>query len=72
MLILLAAAGENLAATFTVTNTNNSGAGSLRQALTDSNNTAGSDTIVFDPAVFSTPQTIQLANSIQIFPPLAM
>jgi hypothetical protein len=56
------------AATFTVTNTNNSGAGSLRQALTDSNNTPGSDTIVFDPAVFSTPQTIQLANAIQIFP----
>jgi predicted outer membrane repeat protein len=56
------------AATFTVTNTNNSGPGSLRQALTDSNNTAGSDTIVFDAAVFSTPQTIQLANAIQIFP----
>jgi hypothetical protein len=56
------------AATFTVTNTSDNGPGSLRQALTDSNNTAGSDTIVFDPAVFSTPQTIQLANAIQIFP----
>jgi hypothetical protein len=68
MLILLGAACQLSAATFTVTNTNNSGPGSLRQALTDSNNTAGSDTIVFDPAVFSTQQTIQLANAIQIFP----
>ncbi len=33
------------AATFTVTNTNNSGTGSFRQALTDANSTAGSDTI---------------------------
>lgn len=35
------------AATFTVTNTNNSGAGSLRQAMTDANATSGSDTINF-------------------------
>jgi hypothetical protein len=68
LLILISVAAHVTAATFTVTNTNNSGPGSLRQALTDSNNTAGSDTIVFDPAVFSTPQTIQLANAIQIFP----
>jgi hypothetical protein len=47
------------AATFTVTNTNNSGAGSLRQAVLDSNAAATADTIVFDPAVFgTTPQTI--------------
>ena len=38
-------ASEATAATFTVTNTANSGAGSLRQAITDANNAAGSDTI---------------------------
>jgi hypothetical protein len=36
------------AATFTVTNTNDTGAGSLRQAITDANNAAGADTIDFD------------------------
>jgi hypothetical protein len=36
-----------LAATFTVTNTDDSGAGSLRQAITDANNNPGADTIVF-------------------------
>ncbi len=35
------------AATFTVTNLNNSGAGSLRQAITDANAAAGADTITF-------------------------
>ncbi len=35
------------AATFTVTNLNDSGIGSLRQAILDANNAAGNDTIVF-------------------------
>lgn len=35
------------AATFTVTSTNDSGAGSLRQAIVDANAAAGSDTITF-------------------------
>ena len=35
------------AATFTVTNTTDNGAGSLRQAITDANNTSGADTINF-------------------------
>jgi parallel beta-helix repeat protein len=35
------------AATFTVTNTNDSGAGSLRQAILDANGAAGADVIVF-------------------------
>ena len=35
------------AATFTVTNTNDSGAGSLRQAVLDANTAAGPDTITF-------------------------
>ncbi|MET0383102.1 MAG: right-handed parallel beta-helix repeat-containing protein, partial [Burkholderiaceae bacterium] len=34
--------------TFIVTNTNDSGAGSLRQAITDANANAGTDTIVFN------------------------
>ncbi len=36
------------AATFTVTNTNNSGAGSLRLAIVDANNNSGADTIAFN------------------------
>src|SRR5213075_2792280 len=48
------------AATFTVTNTNDSGPGSLRQAVVDANNAAGADTIVFDlPA--GTERVIHLA-----------
>src|SRR5215207_5297457 len=35
------------AASFIVTNTNDSGAGSLRQAILDANGTAGADTITF-------------------------
>ncbi len=34
--------------TFTVTNTNDSGAGSLRQAIIDANATSGTDRVVFD------------------------
>ncbi len=37
------------ALTFTVTNTNDSGVGSLRQAVNDSNAAMGADTIIFDP-----------------------
>src|SRR5207244_573235 len=37
-----------LAASFTVTNTNDSGAGSLRQAILDANASAGADTISFN------------------------
>ena len=36
------------AATFTVTNTNDSGAGSLRKAIEDANTAAGADTIAFN------------------------
>lgn len=56
------------AATFTVTNNLNTGVGSLRQAVTDANAAAGSDTIVFDSVVFSTPQTIALASAITLNP----
>ena len=47
-LVLLLAAGFAGANTFTVTNTNDSGAGSLRQAILDANANPGADTIVFN------------------------
>jgi len=47
------------AATFTVTNLNNSGAGTLRQAITDANAAAGADTITF-----SVSGTITLASTL--------
>jgi len=49
--------------TFTVTNTNDSGAGSLRQALIDANANAGADTVVFDAAVSG---TITLASQLAV------
>jgi hypothetical protein len=45
-------------------NTNDSGAGSLRQAILDANTAAGPDVINFDPTAFSTPQTIRLLSSL--------
>ena len=45
---LLALSFRLAAATFTVTNTGDSGAGSLRQAITDANTAAGLDTIAFN------------------------
>ena len=50
MLVLLGvsmASAASHANTFTVTTLNNSGAGSLRQAITDANANAGADTILF-------------------------
>ena len=50
-------------ATFIVSNTDDSGAGSLRQAIDLTNNTPGADTINFDSTVFgTTPQTITLTS----------
>jgi len=43
----LLVSGHVLAATFTVTNTNDSGPGSLRQAILDANGNPGLDTIQF-------------------------
>ncbi|MBS1794037.1 MAG: VCBS repeat-containing protein [Acidobacteria bacterium] len=56
---LAAFADSARAATFTVVNTNDSGAGSLRQAVLDANAAAGADTIEF---AFSGPQTIVLTS----------
>ena len=48
-------------ATFTVTNTNDSGAGSLRQAILDANAAGGADVIVFS---LSANSTITLASDL--------
>lgn len=61
---LLAAAAGSPAATFTVTNTNNSGVGSLRQAILDANANPGADTILFDAALSG--QTIPVSGLMAI------
>ncbi len=50
---------------FLVTNTNNAGAGSFRQAIIDANNSAGADTIRFDIAG-SGPHVINLTSFVHI------
>lgn len=52
----LSASGFSAQAVFGVTNTNNAGAGSLRQAIVDANANPGPDTITF--AIGAGPQTI--------------
>lgn len=54
------------AAIFTVTNTNTSGAGSLAQAITDANSTAGADTIDFN--IGTGLQTITLGSAVEALP----
>jgi hypothetical protein len=50
--------------TFTVTNADDGGAGSLRAAMGAANISPGADTIVFDPTVFATPRTIRLDGAL--------
>jgi hypothetical protein len=53
--------------TFTVLNTLDDGSvGSLRWAVGQANTSSGPDTIVFDPTVFSTPQTITLTGGLTL------
>ena len=47
---------------FVVSNTHDSGPGSLRQAILDANDQAGHNDITFDPTAFATPQTITLTS----------
>ena len=63
-LVLMTFSGlaEVKAATFTVTNTNDGGAGSFRQAVADANAAASSDIIEFDAGVFNRPQSITLSS----------
>ncbi len=57
------AAYNHVLATFTANNTNDAGAGSLRQAIIDANNAAGADTIVFaDTLADQSPDTIALTS----------
>ncbi|MGD1938488.1 MAG: hypothetical protein ACFCA4_13150 [Cyanophyceae cyanobacterium] len=53
-------------AEFQVTNTNDSGAGSLRQAIADANGAAGVDTITFDPSVFNDPSDVIVLTGAEI------
>jgi hypothetical protein len=52
------------AATLTVTNTNDSGAGSLRQAMIDANATGAADTVGFAPSLSG--QTITLDSQLPV------
>ncbi len=52
------------ASVFTVTNTNDSGPGSLRQAIIDANNSPGMDAVDFDFPGPSTTQTITLLSAL--------
>jgi parallel beta-helix repeat protein len=60
-LLLQALEGRVAPANFTVSNADDAGAGSLRQAILDANAHAGADTITFN-SFFSTPRTITLTT----------
>src|SRR4051812_25486121 len=53
--------GRALLSTLTVSNTNDSGPGSLRAAVAQANANGGGDTIVFS-SLFDTPRTITLTG----------
>ena len=57
----MALEGRTLLSTVTVSNTNDSGDGSLRQAILDANTNAGDDAIVFS-SLFNSRQTITLTG----------
>ena len=65
LLLLGAGFGNSVhAATFTVNNTNDSGAGSLRQAIASAEATTGDDIIEFDQSVFNVPRVITLISGV--------
>jgi hypothetical protein len=63
--------GRITPATFTVTNNNDSGSGSLRQAVFDANANPSADLIDFS-SYFNTPRTITLASTINITRPVTI
>ena len=64
VLMAVALAAPAQAAPFAVSNTADSGEGSLRQAISDANASAGEDTIAFDPSLSG--QTITLASQLAV------
>src|SRR5262245_1646447 len=65
-LLLDALEGRIAPATFNVTNANDLGAGSLRQAILDANGATGADIISFDATFFSTSRMITLAGQLNV------
>src|SRR5438876_1242066 len=61
-LLLDALEGRIAPAMSTVSNANDGGAGSLRQAILDANSSTGPDLIGFDPAFFNVARTILLTT----------
>jgi CSLREA domain-containing protein len=53
---------RTLLSSFVVSNTGDSGPGSLRQAIAGANAQQGANVITFDPTAFATPQTIALSS----------
>ena len=64
LVIFALLAGTAAAGNFSVANTNDTGAGSLRDAITQANTAGGTNTITFDSVTFAAPgpYTIQLAG----------
>jgi len=54
--------GRITPAVFAVTNANDAGPGSLRQAILDANAAPGADTLIFDGTYFATQRTISLTS----------
>ena len=55
---------RRMLAVFSVSNLDDGGSGSLRQAILDANDESGADSIHFNGALFSSPQTIALASAL--------
>ena len=53
---------RTLLSSFMVSNTDDSGPGSLRQAIQDANDQSGDNDITFDPTAFASAQTITLTS----------
>jgi Calx-beta domain/IPTL-CTERM motif len=72
LLVLMTLAGTSVAATLPVTNTNDAGAGSLRQAIIDANGTPALDTITFSIPVATDPNCVVATGVCTIAPTSAL